>query len=162
MSKFIVLVICIIAVLFYVKYHNMSVKEKFVALTGIESQLTTYDSYGTFNFLFNTNDLPYYDPTYDNLGCEFREKAPVSLTTCGTGHGTTLPYDDFNTDSFIEYEAQKVRRNMVPYNYWIEQSFADAKFDRNQLHLAIKKDRPRASAVPPKPQNYYFNKEYIK
>ena len=161
MNKYLIFIILIIVFILYLEYYNKNITENFVALSGIESSLTTYDSYGTFNFLFNTNDLPYYDPTYDNLGCDFREPAPKSKTSCGSVLMTAGSVEDFSRDTFIEYEGQKVRRNLVPANYSEEQSFADAKFDRNQLHLAIKKDRPRASAQPPQPHNIYFNKNYL-
>lgn len=158
-NKYILLLILVIIAIVYIRYHNNTISENFVALSGISSPLTTYDSYGTFNFLFNTNDLPFYDQTYDDMGCNFKEPAPISKTACGTSHGSNLPIiNDFNRDTFIEYDGQKIRRDLIPANYSIDQSYADAKFDRNQLHLVVKKDRPRASAQPPQPHNIYFNK----
>src|SRR5687767_7679485 len=59
-------IICVI--LFFVLKNN---KETFTALVDL-NPLTTYDDYGTFNFLFHTDDFPYYDPTYENLGCSVR------------------------------------------------------------------------------------------
>jgi hypothetical protein len=136
---------------------NVENIENFTAISGMEGPLTTYDDYGTFNFLFHTDDLPYYDPTYFNLLCSYRDYVPDNGRKCGSLTGKQNVDEDFNSDSFIDFEGWKVRRELIPSNY-SNKNYADADFDRNQLHLAIKKDRPQASAYPPQPHNVYFNK----
>jgi hypothetical protein len=158
----VVLVIIIYLIATSNKYSSLTdqTTESFTALRGIESPLTTYDDYGTFNFILQTDDLPYYDPTYDDMGCAYKDYVKVKGQgeKCGNIMDLSARDENFNHDSFIDFGGRKVRRELVPANYNKEWQYADADFDRNQLHLAIKKDRPQASAVPPQPHNVYFNK----
>ena len=156
------LLIIILVVWILIKYNNTSIKESienFTAISGIEQPLTTYDDYGTFNFLLQTDDLPYYDPTYENLGDDYRDYDPDGQKkTCGLSTSKLSKNENFNKDSFIDYHGLKVRRELVPSNYNKNNMYADADFDRNQLHLCVRKNRPRESAYPPQPHNIYFNK----
>lgn len=170
-----------IGVLLYIviKWYNRSIDqsiENFTAISGIEQPLTTYDDYGTFNFLLQIDDFPYYDPTYVNMGDDYRDYKPNVKNNRISGPSTSKlsKNENFNKDSFINFRGVKVRRELIPANYSIPESihgwgnnfsghskhnnYADADFDRNQIHLAIKKDRPRESAYPPQPYNIYFNK----
>lgn len=66
-----ILILVIIAFIIYWITTNTNTieknKEYFTMLMGFQKPLTTYDDFGTFNFLLHTNDLPYYDPTYDRM-----------------------------------------------------------------------------------------------
>ena len=150
--------ICILIGILIIRNNKRIEKEieKFTALRGISSPLTTYDDYGTFNFLLSTNDLPYYDPTYEDLQMTAKDYNPKGQKrTCKLNAQRVT--EDFCKDSFIDFEGFKVRRELVPENY-SKHAYMDANFDKNQLHLVIKKDRPRLSSNPPQPVNIYFNK----
>lgn len=157
----VILLIVLAVTWLVIKYNNQSVTksiEDFTALSGIQLPLVTYDDYGTFNFLLQIDDFPYYDPTYENMGDDYRDYEPEKPKPCGVSTSKLSKDEDFNKDSFINYRNLKVRRELIPSNYYKDNTHADADFDRNQLHLAIRKDRPRESAYPPQPHNIYFNK----
>jgi len=175
------LIFVFLIIYFIIKRYNRSIDqsvEKFTALSGIQQPLTTYDDYGTFNFLLHINDLPYYDSTYEDMSDDYRDydkngqsKQPEVLYE--RSRSKMSKNENFNKDSFINFRGVKVRRELIPANYsppdfmgiigknfnnGKHNNYADADFDRNQLHLAIKKDRPKESAYPPQPYNIYFNK----
>jgi hypothetical protein len=157
----IILLIFLIIVIYLITAGSISqyekTREKFVALSGIESPLTTYDGYGTFNFLFNFDDLPYYDPTFENLEYELKDYDPKGQEKpCGSINDGQPVNVDYDHDSFIEYDNHKVRRELVPSNYTKYNYAAPADFGR--MHFIVKKDRPQASAYAPEPYNYYFKK----
>lgn len=158
------LIILIISLSYFVSSSN----ENFTKLTGF-NPLVSYDDYGTFNGIMHTNDivsfkrpnlsmregsvLPYYDPTYNNMTCiinDYQESDDYL--------NNIEARENINFDSFISNDGlHKVRRNLVPKNYTEHTHHANAEFDLNQRHLAIKKDRPQASQQPPQPHNIYFN-----
>uniref|UniRef100_A0A6C0LT06 Uncharacterized protein n=1 Tax=viral metagenome TaxID=1070528 RepID=A0A6C0LT06_9ZZZZ len=162
---FALLIIIIFMIIIIYKCYNNKIHsnvEKFTALSGIEVPLTTYDDYGTFNFLFNLDDFPKFDHTYDQMAGWFTNWDPHKFAEqpkkCGSRNNLQSK-DEIFKDSFIKFDGDhKLRRELVPANYINNNNFADADFDRNQLHLAVKKDRPRASAHSPQPYNIYFNK----
>jgi hypothetical protein len=160
----IIILIILFIIIYFVVLRSMNKinkeTEHFTAISGMEQPLTTYDDYGTFNFLLQIDDFPYYDDTYEDMGCEFSNYNPIGQAKkCGSRNGWQSRDENFNKDSFIKYDGcHKVRRELVPSNYEKNNIYADADFDRNQLHLLIKKDRTRASEHPPQPYNIYFNK----
>lgn len=164
MNRYVIvtLIIVIAIMIYFVNKLFFSRNENFTALGPIGQPLVTYDDYGTFNFIFHTDDLPYYDHEYDDLEYNYKDFDTVDLNTnskkCGSFNCILTKNENFNKDSFIDYQGNKVRRELVPMNYFMNDQYADADFERNQLHLAIKKDRPRQSAQPPQPYNVYFNK----
>jgi hypothetical protein len=155
------LIILIIIIYLLVSKSNTSTKsdiEKFTGLNGIESPLTTYDDYGTFNFILQIDDLPYYDPEYYNLLWKYKDFKPslAGKLKCGSRNGFPPKAFDFDKDSFIDFEGIKVRRTLVPENYSKDNQYAPADFGKSQTNLLVKLDRPRASAQPPQPYNIYF------
>jgi hypothetical protein len=112
-------------------YLNRS-KENFTALNSITSELTTYDDYGTFNNILQTDDLPYYDPTYMNMMCKFQRKVP--------------------NDEYIPYDNDIMKRNMIPANYSNDLQIANANMQNDML---INKNQKKNSSVPPVAHNYY-------
>jgi len=145
------IVICII--LFFLVKDN---KEKFTALVDL-NPLTTYDDYGTFNFLFHTDDFPYYDPTYENLGCSVRTypDTPAYIAEnakdAGKFRQSVVP-----RGTFIDFQGDKVRRELVPENYSKNMDYGNAKFVTNQMY--INKKNPRQSMYAPVPVNEYIGK----
>jgi hypothetical protein len=178
--KYIIAILAIIiGLIFIINYSNTNVTsqiEQFTANVGL-NPLTSYDDYGTFNFIFHTDDLPYYDKGFASLFCGKPDYVP--------GKPLQPHWDvDFHwdRDSFIDYEGFKVRRELIPANYsngelkgtlTTGQSqargargipmdgthFADADFTSGEAYIAIRKDRPRASAEPPVQSNWYFGRE---
>jgi hypothetical protein len=134
--------------------------ESFTAISGTQKQMVTYDDYGTFNFLHHFNDMgENYDPTYHNISCHTKIKDTLNTNKQIPKINYPYPVDeDFLTDGFIEYDGQKVRRSLIPGNYTDHSEFADADFDRNQLHLAVRINRSKNSDIAPWPHNVYFNK----
>lgn len=148
---FIFIIVCII--LFFVVKNN---KEKFTALVDL-NPLTTYDDYGTFNFLFHMDDFPYYNPTYENLGCSVRtypntpKYVAENAKEPGQFRQSIVP-----RDTFINFEGDKVRRELVPENYSKNMDYGNAKFVTNQMY--INKKNPRLSMYAPVPSNEYIGK----
>lgn len=107
----ILLIIIVIVVYFLVKTNQKSIRtDFFTLLRSIEKPLTSYDDYGTFNFIHHTNDLPYYDPIYDDM---------FYLTKTNYKPETKLPLSDsiISSDSFINVRGDLVRRKLIPFNY---------------------------------------------
>jgi hypothetical protein len=161
----IILLILFVVVLWLCTRSTKDMMENFTMLKSIAGlfggSMVTYDDYGTFDFMLHTDDLPFYDPTYNDLSCAYRDFNTVDKSTnakkCGSANCILTRNENFNKDSFLDYGGVKVRRELVPRNYTENTFYADADFERNQLHLAIKKDRPQQSAAPPQPHNIYFN-----
>lgn len=143
-------IIIIIAIGLIICNSNLKLKkqaEKFTALVGL-NPLTTYDDYGTFNFLLHTDDLPYYDKGFAGMFCGKPDYVPeIRKPDINTNI-------DFDTDSFISYEGFKVRRELVPSNYVDGSKYGN--IDLNENDRIIIKNRPKASILPPAPHNYYF------
>src|SRR5579862_2875114 len=98
-------VLCII--IYFVIYTTK--KENFTSLVGPSKPLTTYDDYGTFNFIFHMDDLPYYNPTYEDLGDDFKNYSDGAKNfKYGGIFEKIIP-----KDSFINYDGKKVRRELV-------------------------------------------------
>ena len=58
-----IIFILVVMYYFFVGYYNGTINrriEKFTSLNGL-NPLTTYDDYGTFNFILQTDDFPYYE-----------------------------------------------------------------------------------------------------
>ena len=81
------------------------------------------------------------------MGCGFREKSDL---TSPKGWNTLA----FDKDSFINFEGQKVRREMVPENYSENLSYANPNETRKEF--LVDRTRPRASSSPPVASNFYF------
>jgi hypothetical protein len=175
----IIILIILIVIVLLVNYSNFCIAtqvEQFTALSGF-NPLTSYDDYGTFNFILHTDDMPYYDKGFATLFCGKPDYVP--------GEPLQPHWDvDFHwdRDSFIDYEGYKVRRELIPSNYYKGElsgtlapsqaqarsargipmngdNLADADFDSGEEYIAIRKDRPKASAQPPVQFNYYFGRE---
>lgn len=174
--------IIIILIYIYVSVHNKyfaNKRENFVALSGIEGPLTTYDGYGTFNFIFNLNDLPYYDPVYWDASCLYPDIDPMfqpKNEKCGSinfnkkgqiiwdseregpveiQNSSIKAEDDItNINEEVYILTRPTRRQVVPSNYTSYTDLLNA--DHLEEQLLVKKDRPQASRQPPQPSNYYF------
>jgi len=155
-STSIIIIASITCIILYFIIVTKKNKENFTALVGL-NPLTTYDDYGTFNFLFHTDDFPYYDPTYENLGCnvrtypntaQYREK---NFKQSGQFDQIIVP-----ENTFINFEGDKVRRELVPENYSQNMDYGSAKFKTNQMY--INKKNPRWSMYAPEPFNTYIGK----
>ena len=148
------IIFIVIFILLFVVFKNN--KEKFTALVGL-NPLTTYDDYGTFNFLFHMDDFPYYNPTYENLGCSVRtypnnpEYVAKNAKTPGKFRQSVIP-----RGTFIDFEGDKVRRELVPENYSKNMDYGHAQFVTNQMY--INKKNPRLSMYAPVPVNEYIEK----
>lgn len=145
-----VIIFVIYAMYRFYKYLVFKQLEKFTSLTEIQMPLATYDDYGTFNFLLQTNDFPYYDPTYQNLTNNFTNidsKTDINpLNKCETK----------NESEFINYDGKnKLRRKLKPSNYTDYNFVSDADF--KNVHLLVKKDRPKQSFQPPQPHNVFYD-----
>src|SRR5205823_3078234 len=68
MNIYIVITIIIFIIIFYL---ITTTKENFTSLVDL-NPLTTYDDYGTFNFILQTDDLPYWNPTYEDMSDNFK------------------------------------------------------------------------------------------
>lgn len=155
------IILTIVGLLIYISNSKLKKQtENFTSLIGL-NPLTTYDDYGTFNFILHTNDLPYYDKGFAGMFCPtaYRAKALTRFS----GKSDYVPKIrkpninaniDFDADSFIGYEGFKVRRDLVPSNYTIGNDYGNA--DLSQRDFSILIDRPMASINPPEPRNYYF------
>ena len=152
MSNLINLVIFIVACIVLLMLFKDNT-EKFTTLVGL-NPMTTYDDYGTFNFLFHTDDLPYYNPKYENLGCSVRtypntpEYIAENAKTPGKFRQSVIP-----RGSFIDFQGDKVRRELVPENYSRDLDYSDANFKTN--HMYINKKNPRLSMYAPVPMNEF-------
>ena len=125
--------------------------ENFTTLSGF-NPLTNYDDYGTFNFIFHENDLPYFDPGFASIFCGEPDYVP------GPPRKPKFTFDlGFDQDSFIDYQGFKVRRELVPSDYTKGMEYGNANFNPAQPDVMVRKDRPRASAEPPQAHNYYFS-----
>ena len=118
--------------------------EKFTALTGMQSPLTTYDDYGTFNFMFHFNDLPYDTTKKPSKIEEYLYKSESDLIKPEPINNNL----DFDHDNFIRVGNNTVRRKLVPHNY---SNPAYANFTKQSDQLIT-----RSPIQAPKPQNYYF------
>ena len=162
-STAIILLILTFVVIYYLIQFNSKSKtedvEKFVALSGIQDPLTTYDDYGIFNGIYQMNDFPYYDHTYEDLFYRLKEKKPTYMKDPGSILLPRNNIEDFDTDHYIFFDGKRVRRELVPYNYTDNPHFADADFDqRTQNYILVNPARERRSSVPPWPSNVYFAK----
>ncbi|XWV26273.1 putative orfan [Tupanvirus soda lake] len=139
----ILLVIIIFAIYWLTQSSSTIIKnnpEFFTILKGIQNPLTSYDDYGTFDFIHHTNDLPYYDPTYNNM---------INLTKTYTKYPNKMPKwsgENFSKDGFIRVCGSKVRKELVPSNY-SDQSYAGAHFTNN-----INDEK-----IAPQAYNFYFS-----
>jgi len=144
MHPFIILIIVIIIITIFVHDTIKETEhqiEAFTVANNMQGPLLNYDDYGTFNFLFHTDDLPYYDPTYEWMGCDFTN------------------WDGADPNEYIKYDGDhKLRRRLIGSNYVDLRESANAKFDTDEDHILIKKNRVQASAYPPQPHNFYFGK----
>lgn len=152
---YIIIILCgiILVIGLLISRSNLNINkqiENFTALSGF-NPLTNYDDYGTFNFIFHTDDMPYYDPGFADIFCGTPDYVPGPMLK---------PKFDFNLgfdkDSFIDYQGFKVRRDLVPSDYTKWMDLGNAEFNPEQPNVIVRKDRPRASAEPPQPSNYYF------
>ncbi len=173
--------IIIITGLIIYRYNSdkKSQMEQFTALSGFEP-LTSYDDYGTFNFILHINDLPYYDAKgFGSIFCGKPDYVPTKTKLRGSVNPTAPNSDlkvdfDFDSDSFINYQGFKVRRELIPSNYATRtdkydrsgrsgrSEYSVADFGSDRAHWLIKKNRPRASSQPPEPLNYYFSPRHEK
>ncbi|XWV25019.1 putative ORFan [Tupanvirus deep ocean] len=140
----IMLLIIIIFIIYWLTYSSSTTiknnPEFFTILKDIQSPLTSYDDYATFNFIHHTNDLPYYDPTYNNM---------VNLTKTNTKYPNAIPKwngENFSKDSFIRVCGNKVRRELVPSNY-SDQAYANADFTNSTIN----------ENIAPQAVNFYFH-----
>lgn len=160
--KFAILIaVIILMTLLYliIFWHNQQIKKEidnFTILTNIEGPLTTYDDYGTFNFILQTDDLPYYDPTYHEMTnkldqcdktCEHNK---IFCKKCQQTRDI-IPTNRF----FCTEDNEPIRKELVPANYTDGMHYASNTFNQKN-YLLIKKDRPKTSSKPPQPFNYYF------
>ena len=172
MNAIILVIFIIVILLILCKYNNdtQSQIEKFTAFSGL-NPLTSYDDYGTFNFILQTDDLPFYDKGYMSIFCGEPDYVPPSHpklrgSVNPTASHSDLKVDfDFDSDSFISYQGFKVRRDLIPSNYNSASSgaeYARADFgsgpDPDNSVWLINKMRPRESSVPPEPRNFYFSR----
>lgn len=85
-----------------------SESEKFVTIMDIKSPLTTYDDDCTSNTKFHLNDLPRFDPTYDNLGKSLiRQKSDTQLASNYNNY-------DLNSQNKLPLSTMAPQ----PYNYY--------------------------------------------
>ena len=168
----IILVLLIVVICLILSKYNTDKKsqiEQFTAFSGL-NPLTSYDDYGTFNFLLHTDDEPYYDKGYASIFCGKPDYVPpLHPKLKGSVNPTASDSDlkvnfDFDSDSFISYQGFKVRRDLIPSNYNSADSGAmqaKADFgsgpDPDDSTWLINKMRPKESSKPPKPMNWYFD-----
>lgn len=160
MIGLILIVFVFVIVILFIKCKS---KENFTALSGL-NPLTSYDDYGTFNFILHTDDMPYYDKGFASIFCgkpDYVKEKPkpggsVNPAADWPEWDTTdlKPYFNFDSDSFIDYIGYKVRRDLVPSNYADHMLYGRADFKTDQI--LINKMRPKESLVAPQPHNYYF------
>lgn len=168
LQNIVILLIIIIAIIFSICKYNSEQKiqiEKFTAFSGL-NPLTSYDDYGTFNFILHTDDMPYYDKGYGSIFCGKPDYVPPCKPKLRGSVNPTADHSDlkvnfdFDSDSFISYQGFKVRRNLIPSNY-NDSDYAKADFgstpDPDNSTWIINKLRPKESSDPPKPRNWYFN-----
>jgi hypothetical protein len=108
----IILISFILIIYLVVKTSSTNQKEEFTILKPIRGPMVSYDDYATFNYIHHTNDLPYYDPTYDNMVNAINYE-PIK----SKAKKPRLGKENFNKDSFIVIRGNKVRRELVPSNY---------------------------------------------
>jgi len=134
---------------FFVYKRNI---EHYTALVGL-NPLTTYDDYGTFNGILQMDDFPYWDPTYENMGC--------SVKTYSDPHGEYFKKcgiqgpENVDLDSFINFDGDKVRRELIPSNYYKHLDLGNADFKTE--HILVNRENPRLSAQPFQPSNIYYD-----
>ena len=165
MTNHLIMVIIIIAVLivyYFIERNNKKIMEKFTTLIGIEDPRTTFDDYGTFNGIYHFDDLPYYDPTYENMLQKYEDECNSIKywKDPGSIHLIRENNDDYSKDSFVCDAAKwKIRRSLIPANYSNHPEYADAEFDqRTNNYILINTTREKRSSVPPWPNNVYFEK----
>jgi len=154
-----ILLFIVIGYYFFVRYYNGTINQKverFTSLNGL-NPLTTYDDYGTFNFILQTDDLPYYDPTYEKMGCCYKtfHKQPAPK-----GPLCQSLIRDYDKDSFIDFDQDKVRRELVGANYSDHLDYGSSIF--GDSHMFINLFNPKLSSLPPEPFNFEFQEELKK
>lgn len=109
----IVLLLIIVIIFYFIIKSNQKINQMdfFTLLRSIEKPLTTYDDYGTFNFIHHINDLPYYDSTYDDMIYLTKTTCKPKLTDASD------PNSLIPTDSFVNVRGNLVRRKLIPFNY---------------------------------------------
>lgn len=138
---------------FFVGYYNGTINrriEKFTSLNGL-NPLTTYDDYGTFNFILQTDDFPYYDSTYEELGCCY--KTGIKNKT-PKGPLCKSQIRDYDKDVFFNFEEDKVRKFLPGANYSDHRDLGSAIFGDSQLFVNL--FNPKLSSQPPEPFNWEF------
>lgn len=156
MNALLILAIIIVIYYCYTNYYDTSIKndiEQFTTLNGL-NPLTTYDDYGTFNFLLHTNDLPYYDPTYAKMGCCFK-----------TYDGSTVKKPCFSRkevydeDSFINYNDDNLRREVLGSNYADDLDIGSSMFGNSRMFINL--SNPKISSQPPSSSNWKFSENIL-
>lgn len=148
-TRIAVIVILIIVFLLITKS-----KEPFTALGPIQGTLTSYDDYGTFNFIHHFNDFPWYDSTYSDMGCSMKNDSIGLSWKCCDNNKIQCNKDGLR--SYIKYDGDTLRRKMIPSNYSDHPEYADADFTKNMLHILVRPDRPKTASSPPQPYNIYY------
>ena len=156
MRTIIILIIVILFFYFYGKYYNRKIKseiERFTTLNGL-NPLTSYDDYGTFNFILQTDDLPYYNPKYEKMGCCFRTTRNGKKVPC---KNVMIDYDE---DKFFNFEGDSIRKELIGTNYSDHREYGSSMFGNSQMLINL--TNPKISSLPPEPFNWEFNEQPIK
>lgn len=153
----VVIVLIVIAVIFSKKEIKADKKEDFMVVTDAYSGALVSDlGFDTYDYKFNLDSLPRYDPTYNSMGDSFSD------WTCNTPK-CKRPVNDFTTkslgfdhDCFIKWQNRKIRRDLVPANYTKDDKYVIADFENANDVAVTNPAWTKYSTVAPQGSNYYF------